>query len=158
LYGFQRRLSIPLATGHAHTVADIDALHRDGLGIVPTVGKKGGFAGAAGQPIMSYSERVSWFVRSIGHDPSEGPYAFYCGASHGELWRIVQAYTTSPADGTLIPTAAPEFVRAALSVWVDALAYSCGSAFGWLGRDASTTEFMRLGVELRSALRATWSP
>jgi hypothetical protein len=152
------RMNIPLTAGYTHTVADIDALYRDDLGIMPTTGPNGGFTGAAGQPAQKYAKRVAWFIRSIGHDPAEGPYAFYCGASHGELWRIVQAYTANPADGTLVPTAAPELVRAALSVCVDTLAYSCGSAFGWLGRRASVNEFMRHDVDLRAALRATWTP
>jgi hypothetical protein len=64
--------------------------------------------------------RSSW---KIGQDPASGPYAYYCGASHAELWRIQHSYDeVQRPDGQVvwIPSAPVATVNAAVSVCADA--------------------------------------
>lgn len=93
--------------------------------------------------------------RQVGQDPASGPYAYYCGASHAELWRIQHSYDEiQRSDGQVIwiPSAPVATVNAAVSVCIDALAYPVARALALLGRGASCAELHHLRHPLRSAL------
>ena len=107
---------------------------------------------------FDYTARVKAFMEQIGQDPAAGPYAYYCGASHAELWRIQYSYdeVQRPDGQTLwVPRAPVATVNAAVSVCVDALTYPVARAFALLGRGASSAELHELRQPLRSALSLT---
>ena len=84
---------------------------------------KGNFIGCENQTPFDYTTRVKAFMEQIGQDPATGPYAYYCGASHAELWRIQYSYDeVQRPDGQTVwvPRAPVATVNAAVSVCVDA--------------------------------------
>ena len=83
------------------------------------------------------------------------PYAYYCGASHAELWRIQYSYdeVQTPGGQTIfVPRAPIVTVNAAVSVCVDAVTYPVARTFALLGRGASATALHRLVRPIRTAL------
>jgi hypothetical protein len=121
------------------------------------LGRKGGWTGCEGQKALGYTDRVALFMRQIGHDPDKGPYAFCCGASHTELWRLHYGYETVAGpngQAMLVSRAARDFVRAAVSICIDALVYPATRAFSLLNRGAAHADVARLVTSLRAAMCA----
>lgn len=95
-------------------------------------------------------------MQELGQTPEAAAYAFYSGAPHAELWRLVHNYTTvtsSTGEVTWIPVDYVEHVRAALSVCIDALVYPHTRAMALLGRGAAWSDVAALTDDLRSAMR-----
>jgi len=138
-------MNVTLTPAYGPGPADIDSFYLDQLGLVEDLSSKGNWNGCEGQEPFSYADRVAKFLRDVGHSHSldKGPYAFYCGASHAELWRIVYGYELRRAsDGTecLLPWASRDFLRAAVSFCVDAVVWPAVRAFLLLGRGAALTQ------------------
>jgi hypothetical protein len=152
-----RRMNVVLTPGHGPGPADIDRLYRDQLGLVEDLSRKGNWIGCEGQKPFSYTERAAAFLRDVGQSPGEGPYAFYCGASHAELWRILYSYESGRAsDGAelLVPRASRDFLRAAVSVCVDAVVWPAVRAFLLLGRGAALAQLRSMRQPMRNALKS----
>jgi hypothetical protein len=94
-------------------------------------------------------------LRMTGAVAASDEYAYYCGASHAEFWRIQYSYDeVQRPDGEIVwvPRAPVATVNAAVSVCVDALTYPVARAFALPGRGASLAELDQLRRPLRSAL------
>lgn len=133
----------------------LDALYQGQLGLAPTLSSKGNWVGCEKQMAFDYTTRVKAFMEQIGQDPAAGPYAYYCGASHAELWRIQYSYddVQTPGGQTIfVPRAPLVTVNAAVSVCVDAVTYPVARAFALLGRGASSTALHHLVRPIRTAL------
>ncbi|MEU6974228.1 hypothetical protein AB0A71_42255 [Kitasatospora aureofaciens] len=95
-------------------------------------------------------------MEQTGQTPPKGPYAFVSGTAHAELWRIFCSYTweKDPAGASiLMPHAAAEFVRFAVSACVDAVAQPAIRAFQWLDHGAALAEISRLRDPIRAAMK-----
>ena len=150
-----QKMGLPAAAGYGALVQELDDLYQGDLGLTPTLSSKGNWIGCENQMAFDYTTRVRAFMEQIGQDPAAGPYAYYCGASHAELWRIQYSYDeVQRSDGQLVwvPRAPVATVNAAVSVCVDALTYPVARAFALLGRGASSAELHQLRQPLRSAL------
>ena len=146
------------AVGYGGLVQELDDFYKGELRLVPMLSPKGNWIGCENQMPFDYTTRVKEFTEQIGQDPAAGPYAYYCGASHAELWRIEYSYEEiqRPDRQTVwIPRAPVATVNAAVSVCVDALTYPVARAFALLGRGASSEEVHQLRQPLRSALTLT---
>lgn len=153
-----QKMGLPTTVGYGALVQELDDLYQGELGLTPTLSPKGNWTGCESQMAFDYTARVKAFMEQIGQDPAAGPYAYYCGASHAELWRIQHSYDeVQRPDGQtlLVPRAPLATVNAAVSVCVDALTYPVARAFALLGRGASSTELHQLRQPLRSALSLT---
>jgi hypothetical protein len=147
-------MGLPTASGYGTLIQDLDDYCQGGLGLVPMLSQNGNWTGCENQKPLDYTKRVKAFMEQIGQDPS-GPYAYYCGASHAELWRIQYSYDeVQRPDGQVVwvPSAPVATVNAAVSVCVDALTYPVARALALLGRGASCAELHHLRQPLRSAL------
>jgi hypothetical protein len=150
-----QKMGLPAAAGYGALVQELDDFYQGKLGLTPMLSSKGNWIGCENQTTFDYSTRVKAFMEQIGQDPATGPYAYYCGASHAELWRIQYSYDeVQRSDGQTVwvPRAPVATVNAAVSVCVDALTYPVARAFALLGRGASSTELHQLRQPLRSAL------
>jgi hypothetical protein len=142
--------------GYGTTVADIDQHYENTLGLAREVGKKGGWTGYEKQLAMGYRDRAAAFMQDLGHTPNEATYAFYSGAPHAELWRLIHSYTTATNTAgmnTWFPADHADHARAALSVCIDALIFPLARAMVLLGRGAATTDLARLQSGLRMAMK-----
>ncbi len=136
----------------------LDALTKASSGWSPPLSSKSNWVGCGNQMAFDYTTRVKKFMEQIGQDPWSGPYAYYCGASHAELWRIQYSYDEVKAPGgqtIFVPRAPLVTVNAAVSVRVDAVTYPVARAFALLGRGASSTALQQLVRPMRSALTLT---
>lgn len=150
-----QKMELPPASGYGALVQDLDDLYQGEFGLAPMLSQKGNWIGCENQKAFDYTTRVKAFMEQIGQDPAAGPYAYYCGASHAELWRIEHSYDeVQRSDGQTvwIPRAPVATVNAAVSVCADALTYPVARAFALLGRGASCAELHHLRQPLRSAL------
>ena len=139
-------------------VTQLDAFYQGELGLVPTLSSKGNWIGCENQMAFDYTTRVKVLMEQIGQDPASGPYAYYCGASHAELWRIQYSYDevkTPGGQAIFVPRAPLVTVNAAVCVCVDAVTYPVARAFALLGRGASSTALHQLVRPMRSALTLT---
>jgi hypothetical protein len=94
-------------------------------------------------------------MTGIGVDPGSGPYAYFCGTSHAELWRIQERHREAPAaDGApyLVPHALRALIHAALSASVDAVIHPVERVLYLLGRTAGTAELAHTAAQVRTAL------
>ena len=149
------KMGLPTAVGYGALVKELDDFYQGELGLVPMLSSKGNWIGCENQMPFDYTTRVKAFMEQIGQDPAAGPYAYYCGASHAELWRIQYSYEEiQRPDGQTVwvPRAPVATVNAAVSVCVDALTYPAARAFAFLGRGASSEELHQLRQPVRSAL------
>jgi hypothetical protein len=149
------KMGLPTAVGYGAQVQELDDFYQGELGLTPMLSSKGNWIGCENQVPFDYTKRVQTFMEQIGQDPAAGPYAYYCGASHAELWRIQYSYEeVQRPDGQTIwvPRAPVATVNAAVSVCVDALTYPVARAFALLGRGASAEELYQLRQPVRSAL------
>ena len=149
------KMGLPAAVGYGALVKELDDFYQGELGLVPMLSPKGNWIGCENQVPFDYTTRVKEFMAQIGQNPAAGPYAYYCGASHAELWRIQYSYEEiQRPDGQIVwvPRAPVATVNAAVSVCVDALTYPVARAFALLGRGASCAELHQLRQPLRSAL------
>lgn len=152
------RWSGSAAAGYGALVQELDDLYQGELGLTPMLSPKGNWTGCENQKPFDYTTRVKAFMEQIGQDPAAGPYAYYSGASHAELWRIQYSYDeVQRPDGQTVwvPRAPVATVNAAVSVCIDALTYPVARAFALLGRGASSVELHQLRQPLRSALTLT---
>jgi hypothetical protein len=150
-----QKMGLQAAVGYGALVQELDDYYQGELGLAPMLSSKGNWVGCENQEPFDYTTRVKAFMEQIGQDPATGPYAYYSGASHAELWRIQYSYdeTQRPDGQTVwIPRAPVATVNAAVSVCVDALTYPVARAFALLGRGASSAELHELRQPLRSAL------
>jgi hypothetical protein len=150
-----QKMDLASAAGYGAEVQQLDALYQDQLGLAPTLSSKGNWVGCEKQMAFDYTTRVKAFMEQIGQDPAAGPYAYYCGASHAELWRIQYSYdeVQTPGGQTIfVPRAPLVTVNAAVSVCVDAVTYPVARAFALLGRGASSTALHHLVRPIRTAL------
>ena len=150
-----QKMGLPAAAGDGALVQELDDLYHGELGLTPMFSSKGNWIGCENQEPFDYTTRVKAFMEQIGQDPATGPYAYYSGASHAELWRIQYSYDeTQRPDGQTVwvPRAPVATVNAAVSVCADALTYPVARAFALLGRGASSAELHELRQPLRSAL------
>ncbi len=111
------QLGLASARGYGAQTADLDHLYETTLGMTVHRGPKGGFVDCEGKSAGSYTGRVGAFMTGIGVDPGSGPYAYFCGASHAELWRIQERHREAPAaDGAvhLVPHAPRALIHTAL--------------------------------------------
>lgn len=153
-----QNVGLPAVVGYGALVQELDDLYQGELGLTPMLSPKGNWAGCENQKPFDYTTRVKAFMEQIGQDPAAGPYAYYSGASHAELWRIQYSYdeVQRPDGQTLwVPRAPVATVNTAVSVCVDALTYPVARAFALLGRGASCVELHQLRQPLRSALTLT---
>jgi len=150
-----QKMGLPTASGYGTLIQDLDDYYQGELGLVPMLSQNGNWTGCENQKPLDYTKRVKAFMEQIGQDPASGPYAYYCGASHAELWRIQYSYDeVQRPDGQVVwvPSAPVATVNAAVSVCVDALTYPVARALALLGRGASCAELHHLRQPLRSAL------
>jgi len=150
-----QKMGLPPASGYGALVQNLDDYYQGELGLVPMLSRKDNWIGCENQKALDYTTLVKEFMEQIGQDPASGPYAYYCGASHAELWRIQHSYDeVQRPDGQVvwIPSAPVATVNAAVSVCADALTYPVARALALLGRGASCTELHYLRQPLRSAL------
>jgi hypothetical protein len=150
-----QKMGLPTAAGYGALVQELDDLYQGKLGLTPMFSSKGNWVGCEKQEPFDYTTRVKAFMEQIGQDPATGPYAYYSGAPHAELWRIQYSYDeTQRPDGQTVwvPRAPVATVNAAVSVCADALTYPVARAFSLLGRGASSAELHELRQPLRSAL------
>ena len=153
-----RNMGLPAAAGYGAQAQELDDFYQGELGLTPMLSPKGNWTGCENQLPFTYTTRVKAFMEQIGQDPAAGPYAYYCGASHAELWRIQYSYDeVQRPDGQTVwvPRAPVATVNAAVSVCVDALTYPAAQAFALLGRGASLAELSQLRQPVRSALTLT---
>lgn len=150
------KMGVTLTPGMGAQVKDIDFFYRDQLGLAEDLGPKGGWKGSENQELHGSTELAALFMREVGQDPAADPYAFCCGASHAELWRLQYGYTSTTApDGTETIIARPprDFVRTAVSVCIDAAIQPTARAFLLLGRGAALADLRRLERPLKNAMR-----
>ncbi|WP_067504319.1 hypothetical protein [Actinoplanes sp. TFC3] len=155
LQGTAAKLQVQLGSGYGQTVDDMVALYERELGLRPDHSHKGVWVGCEGQRKTGYTDRVARFMGDIGHAEDKGPYAFICGASHMEFWRLSYGYEEiENPDGSRewMPRTPRDFLRLALSVTTDALVYPAARAFDLLGRQAALRELVGLLPGARRAL------
>jgi hypothetical protein len=147
------KIGVPASPELGAQPHDLDDHYLVELGIVADgFSKKNGLLGCEGQSLPGYTGRVSNFIRSAGHSPAEGPYAYFCGASHAEFWRIAQGYRLLNDDTeTFIPVTTRDEVRNALTMCIDALVYPARQLFAYLGRGAAFADLRRLDSRIRTA-------
>lgn len=153
-----QKMGLSSAAGYGAEVTQLDAFYQGELGLVPALSSKGNWIGCEKQMAFDYTTRVKVFMEQIGQDPASGPYAYYCGASHAELWRIQHSYDEVKTPGgraIFVPRAPLVTVNAAVCVCVDAVTYPVARAFALLGRGASSTALHQLVRPMRSALTLT---
>ena len=153
-----QNMGLSAAAGYGALVQELDDLYQGELGLTPMLSPKGNWTGCENQKPFDYTTRVKAFMEQIGQDPAAGPYAYYSGASHAELWRIQYSYEeVQRPDGQTVwvPRAPVATVNAAVSVCIDALTYPVARAFALLGRGASSVELHQLRQPLRAALTLT---
>lgn len=150
------------AVGYGLMPAELDKFYESELGLVVKrkPDKKTGvpqWSSCEGQTMPDYTTRVRNFVRDgLGNSPEAGPYAYYCGASHSEMWRIQYGYVevTAP-DGTVTFQSRPAAVTISMAVGVclGALVYTADRAYQYMGDGAGRTELRLRMPELRNATR-----
>lgn len=115
------------------------------------------WADCEGQKPLKYTARVRQFVeKGMGQNPPSGPYAYYCGASHSEGWRLLFQYTQeTAADGSdeLKLRTAAATVNMAVGVCIDSLVCAAARAYEYGGDGAGLAQ-LRLQVEsIKAATR-----
>lgn len=149
------------ATGYGQMPAELDQLYHSDLRL--KVKRKLDDAGelrwssSEGQRVPDYTARVRTFVRDgLRQSPEAGTYAYYCGASHSELWRILFGYTeTTHPDGTVTWQRRPAAVTISMAAGVSAaaLVYATARAYEYIGDGAGLAELQLRMPDLRNATR-----
>lgn len=150
-----KSMGITVTAGLGKSVADTQA-ERDALQIRDDLSAKGVWLGCEGQAGLNYTSRVATFMEETKQEPARGPYAFVCGASHAELWRIYYGYTpTQLPDGSTMwtPRTPRDFVRFAVTACIEAVIQPAGRAFYWLGRGGALEDLRRLEAPIIAAMR-----
>jgi hypothetical protein len=109
-----------------------------------------------GQRTVGYTERVRAFLAGIGRERASGPYAYYCGASHSEGWRVQFAYAEVIAtDGstTMRRHTAAATINMAVVVCIDALWYAAKCVYEYIGDGAGLAQLHELVPALKSSAR-----
>jgi hypothetical protein len=155
------KMGLAAGIGYGLMPADLDKLYETELQL--TVRRRPDRQGVLqwssceGQAMPDYTTRVRNFVRDgLGQSPEAGPYAYYCGASHSELWRIQYGYTEQiNGDGTstFVRRAAAATINMAAGACLGALVYSASRAFEYIGDGAGLTELHMRMAEMRNATR-----
>lgn len=155
------KMGISAASGYGAMPADLDKHYEQELGLSVnwTTNANGvtRWVDCEGQAPMKYSSRVRLFVeKGMGQSPSAGYYAYYCGASHSEGWRILYQYAqATAADGSdiLKLRTAAATVNMAVNVCIDALFYAAARAYEYLG-DGAGVRLLAMQVEpIKAAAR-----
>jgi hypothetical protein len=172
LYAQQRATAVELekvldkmglsgAPGHGAMPAELDKYLESELGlIVRRKADKNGvlhWSSCEKQSMPDYTTRVRNFMRDgLGHSPESGPYAYYCGASHSEVWRLQYGYVGETAlDGTVRfeRRAAAVTLNMAASVCMDTLVAAAARSYQYVGDGAGRTELSLRILDLRNAAR-----
>lgn len=151
-------------TGYGQTPTELDTVYHTDLRL--KVKRKRDDTGqlqwssSEGQRLPDYTTRVRTFVRDgLRQSPEAGTYAYYCGASHSELWRILFGYTeTTHPDGTVTWQRRPAAVTISMAAGVSAaaLVYATARAYEYIGNGAGLTELQLRMPDLRNAIRPRW--
>lgn len=130
------------------------AYYEGELGLRKTIGPNNEW-GVELQFATGYTKRAAGFMKQIGQQPATGPYAFYSGAAHSELWRIQHNYLkVERPDGRTVFDRFTSMVglNSAVSMCIDALVHPLALAFIYLGRNAAWKELSGLERPLRAAM------
>jgi hypothetical protein len=130
------------------SVKSLDAYaHRLGLGY--DTSRKGNWVGVEGQQAQGPTERAEWFFAALAKQTPRGTYPYLCGATHGELWRLVQGFEPSEDEATWTVRAPRIFTRFAVMATVESLIYTGRYGFEVLGIKAGMAELRGLSGEVR---------
>ncbi len=140
-------------------VEQLDAFYLGILGLKKELNAKGKWAGCEGQRPFNYTARAAKFMEEIldgeQKKTAKGPYAYFSGGAHVELWRILQGRYEAPGtDGrtVLTPHVPLQAVRSAVATCVDAVLYPAMRAAHLLGWGAALTQLDALLGPLNAAL------
>jgi hypothetical protein len=107
-----QKMGLTTAVGYGALVQELDDFYQHELGLTPMLSPKGNWIGCENQPAFDYTTRVKEFMKQIGQAPAAGPYAYYCGVSHAELWRIQYSYDeVQQPDGQTVGFRVPPWPR-----------------------------------------------
>lgn len=155
------KMGLAGGVGYGLMPAELDKLYETELQLVvrrkPDKQGVQQWSSCEGQVMLDYTTRVRDFVRDgLGQSPEGGPYAYYCGASHSELWRIQYGYVEeNHPDGTATLTrrAAAATINMAAGVCLGALVYAAARAFEYIGDGAGLAELQLRMTGMRNATR-----
>lgn len=147
-------MDLGLPGPYGSEVAHLEDYYEGKLALARTPGPNGEW-GCEQQMKIGYTRRAAQYVGEIGHNPAAGPYAFYSGAAHAELWRIQHGYReVKRPDGTVVldPYIPVVWLNAAASVCIDSMMYPLARAFVYAGRGASWKDLEAQVAPLREAM------